>query len=54
MAGSQGSLSTVPGFACQPAALGLARTSGTRGLLGGVLGPSGMFPLGLLATMCVQ
>lgn len=49
-----GSLSVVPGFARQPAALALARTGGTRGLLGGVLGPSGMFPLGLFATVCVQ
>lgn len=48
------SLPTVPGFACQPATLGLAGTSGARGLLGGLLGPAGVFPLDLFATMCMQ
>lgn len=52
--GSRGSLCAVPGRACQPAALGLARTGGTWGLLGGVRGPSGTFPLGLFAAVCVQ
>ena len=52
--GSQSSLPTVPGFACQPAALGLAGTSGARGLLGGVLSPAKTFPLDLFATVCMQ
>ena len=50
----QSSLPAVPGFACQPAALGLAGTSGARGLLGGVLGPAKTLPLDLFATVCVQ
>lgn len=49
-----GSLSVVLGFASQSATLGLAGTSGTRGLLGGVLGPAGMFPLDLFATVCMK
>lgn len=49
-----GSLSAVPGFAGQPAALGLAGPSGTRGLLGGVLGSSRMFLLDFFAIVCMQ
>lgn len=49
-----GSLSAVLGFAGQPATLCLTGTSGTRGLLGGVLGPAGMFPLDLFATVCMK
>lgn len=44
----------MPGSASQPAALGLAGTSGTQGLLGGVLRPSGMFPLDLFAIVRMQ
>lgn len=49
-----GSLSAVPGFAGQPAALSLAGTSGTRGLLGGVLGSSRMFLLDFFAIVCME
>lgn len=48
------SLPAVPGFACQPAALGLAGTSGAWGLLGGVLCPSGAFPLDLFPAVGMQ
>ena len=51
--GSRGSLHTVLGFACQPAALGLAGTSGAGGLLSRVLGSSGCFLLTIFATVCV-
>lgn len=44
----------MPGFAGQPAALGLAGTSGAGGLLGGVLGSLRMFLLDLFATVCMQ
>lgn len=45
----------MPGFSHHPAtALGLAGTSGTRGLLGGVLGPTRVFPLHLLPIVCMQ
>lgn len=49
---SWGSLLVLSGFACQLVTLCLG-TGDPRGLLGEVLGPSGMFPLDLSAA-CAQ
>lgn len=49
----KGSLPTGTGFARQTAPLRLAGACGTRGFLG-VLGATGMLPLGLPAAVRVQ